>query len=156
VWSSPGNLQRANLYAEALALGKGMGAAVDTMTRLSAAFPDNPTWALAQARTQAMVGQDSSESLNRVLGLYEAYLERTTSPEMKGQYAMALVLAERYEEASQVANAALAASPRSASAVLALSEIAAQEGNTEFANELRTRAAMSHLDDPAYAALLKP
>jgi tetratricopeptide (TPR) repeat protein len=156
VWSSPGNLQRANLYAEALALGLGMGAAVDTMTRLSAAFPDNPTWALAQARTQAMVGQDSTDSLKRTLGLYEASMGLAGSAEMKGQYAMALVLAERYEEASQVADAALAASPRSASAVLALSEIAAKEGNFEFANQLRTRAAMSHLDDPAYAALLKP
>jgi tetratricopeptide (TPR) repeat protein len=156
VWSSPGNLQRANLYAEALALGKGMDAAVDTMTRLSAAFPDNPVWALAKARTQAMVGQDSTESLNRALGLYEARLTRSVSAELKGQYAMALVLAERYNEASQVADAALAASPRSPSAVLALSEIAAKEGNAEFANQLRTRAAMSHLDDPAYAALLKP
>ena len=156
VWKSPTNLQRANLYAEALALGKGMDAAVDTMTRLSAAFPDNPTWALAQARTKAMVGQDSSESLERALSLYEAYLSRTDSAEMKGQYAVALVLAERLEEASKVADAALAASPRSASAVMALSEIAAQEGNAEFANQLRTRAAMSHLDDPAYAALLKP
>jgi len=156
VWESPSNLQRANLYAEALALGKGMGAAVDTLTRLSAAAPDNPTWALAQARAEAMVGQDSTESLNRALGLYEAFLGHTISAEMKGQYAMALVLAERYEEASQVADAALAASPRSASAVLALSEIAAEDGNAEFANQLRTRAAMSHLDDPAYAALLKP
>jgi len=103
-----------------------------------------------------MVGQDSTESLNRALGLYEAFLGHTISAEMKGQYAMALVLAERYEEASQVADAALAASPRSASAVLALSEIAAEDGNAEFANQLRTRAAMSHLDDPAYAALLKP
>jgi hypothetical protein len=55
-----------------------------------------------------------------------------------------------------VADAALSASPRAASAVLALSEIAAKEGNVEFASQLRTRAAMSHLDDPAYAALLKP
>jgi tetratricopeptide (TPR) repeat protein len=156
VWKSPTNLQRANLYAEALALGKGMEAAVDTMTRLSAAFPDNPTWALAQARTEAMVGQDSSESLTRALGLYEAYLVRTKSAEMTGQYAMALVLAERYDEASKIADAALAVSPRSPSAVLALSEIAAKEGNAEFANQLRTRAAMSRLDDPAYAALLKP
>ena len=156
VWNSPTNLQRANLYAEALALGLGMDVAVDTMTRLSAAFPDNPTWALAKARTQAMVGQDSTESLNRALGLYEASISRTVSAEMKGQYAMALVLAERYDEASQVADAALAKSPHSASAVLALSEIAAREGNAELANQLRTRAAMSHLDDPAYAALLKP
>ena len=66
------------------------------------------------------------------------------------------MLAERYEEATIMADAALKVQANSPSAFLALARMAANEGQMDFADQLRKRAAFSNFSNPAYAALLKP
>ena len=55
-----------------------------------------------------------------------------------------------------MADAALKVAPNAPSALLALSRMAANEGHMDFSDALRKRAAMSNLDDPAYATLIQP
>ena len=156
VLANPDNLQLANLYAESMALSQGMGAAIEAMAVLAASSPQNATWALAVARTLAMAETDATKALNHAIGLFEKGVARNPTGEVVGQYALSLVLAERYEEATIMADAALKVQANSPSALLALARMAANEGQMDFANQLRKRAAFSNFSNPAYAALLKP
>ena len=156
IYLASGNLQLANVYAEAIAFTQGMEAASTEMTRLATANPRNPTWQLAAARTLSMVGGDYESTLATAIGELERYSEFTGSSEARAQLAYALFLRGDTDNARSMAQSVVEHSPNSGIAHLTLYQLAAAEGDMTSARSHLSDAALRNIQDPAYATLLKP
>ena len=154
VWHRGGDLDWLRRYYLAQASVNGPAAAADEMARRAEAWPENPSLRLAAAEAGLHAGRDASGWVQRAIKAYEFELMGPVeSNEYRAQYAAALLLDGRVDDARASANKALARDPAQSTALTTLGMIAALEGDTDSAKALMERARVAGIWDPAYAVM---
>jgi tetratricopeptide (TPR) repeat protein len=156
VWQSPGDVQTARVYAQALGTINGPDAAIEAISALADADVNNGAWALVLAETMQYAGLDNTEATANAISLNQWASNFGGTANAHGRLAQAFILGGDIEAATASANAGLAINPGSPASLHALAVIAAggETPDMEASNALLQRALAGSMGNPGYAALL--